>query len=82
MMNHIHIFADEWWRLFGGSTPHLKKIAICILSQTASSSGCERNWSLFEQIHTTRRNRMEHQRLSDHVYMTYNLRLKSRYINN
>ncbi|RVW75184.1 hypothetical protein CK203_053888 [Vitis vinifera] len=39
---------DQWWRLHGYSAPHLQKLAILILSQTASSSGCERNWSVFE----------------------------------
>ncbi|XP_052118938.1 uncharacterized protein LOC110273134 [Arachis duranensis] len=68
---------DEWWRLFGGSAPCLQKIAIRILSQASASSGCERNWSLFDQIHTKRRNRLEHYRLNDIVYVTYNLRLKS-----
>ncbi|XP_054815012.1 uncharacterized protein LOC129315390 [Prosopis cineraria] len=49
-----------------------------ILSQTSSSSGCERNWSLFERIHTKRRNRLQHQRLNDLVFTNYNLRLKHR----
>ncbi|KAL4285874.1 hypothetical protein AHAS_Ahas19G0029800 [Arachis hypogaea] len=69
---------DEWWRLFGSSAPCLQNMAVRILSQASASSGCERNWSLFYQIHTTRRNRLEHDRLSDIVYVTYNLRLKSR----
>ncbi|XLU30024.1 hypothetical protein S245_066090, partial [Arachis hypogaea] len=68
----------EWWRLFGGSTPYLQNMAVRILSQASASSGCERNWSLFDQIHTTRMNRLEHDRLSDIVYVTYNLHLKSR----
>ncbi|KAL6319822.1 hypothetical protein AAG906_036886 [Vitis piasezkii] len=70
---------DEWWRLHGYSAPHLQKLTIQILSQTASSSGCERNWSVFERIHTKRRNRLEHQRLNDLVYIHYNFRLKNRY---
>ncbi|XP_025702860.1 uncharacterized protein [Arachis hypogaea] len=69
---------DEWWRLFGSSAPCLQKMAVRILSQASASSGCERNWSLFDQIHTARRNRLEHDRLSDIVYVTYNLRLTSR----
>ncbi|XP_057758220.1 uncharacterized protein LOC130978156 [Arachis stenosperma] len=69
---------DEWWRLFGSSAPCLQKMAVRILSQASVFSGCERNWSLFDQIHTARRNRLEHDRLSDIVYVTYNLRLKSR----
>ncbi|XP_025625660.1 uncharacterized protein [Arachis hypogaea] len=67
----------EWWRLHDGSAPNLQKMVIRLLHQTSSSSGCERNWSLFEQIHSKRRNRLEHQRLSDIVYVTYNLRLQS-----
>ena len=69
---------DEWWRLFGHDCSHLKKLAIKLLSQTSSSSGCERNWSLFERIHTKRRNRLEHEKLNDLVYVHYNLRLKNR----
>ncbi|XP_057718873.1 uncharacterized protein LOC130933306 [Arachis stenosperma] len=69
---------DEWWRLFGSSAPCLQKMAVRILSQASASSGCEKNWSLFDQIHTARRNRLEHDRLSDIVYVTYNLCLKSR----
>nr|KAJ0219174.1 hypothetical protein LSAT_V11C300105720 [Lactuca sativa] len=69
---------DEWWKLHGGDAPELQKFAIRILSQTASSSGCERNWSVSERIHTKRRNRLEHQRLNDLVYVHYNLRLQNR----
>ncbi|XLS47246.1 hypothetical protein HN51_021604, partial [Arachis hypogaea] len=69
---------DEWWRLFGSFAPCLQKIVVHILSQASASSGCERNWSLFEHIHTKRRNKLEHDRLNDIVYVTYNLRLKSR----
>ncbi|XP_038716566.1 uncharacterized protein LOC120009908 [Tripterygium wilfordii] len=69
---------DEWWRTFGHSAPNLQKLAIRILGQTSSSSGCERNWSVFERIHNKRRNRLEHQRLNDLVYVQYNLRLKNR----
>ncbi|RYR25937.1 hypothetical protein Ahy_B02g059986 [Arachis hypogaea] len=74
----LTISFNEWWRLFGGSAPCLQNMAVRILSQATASSGCERNWSLFDQIHTTRRNRLEHDRLSDIVYVTYNLLLKSR----
>ncbi|KAL0352277.1 UNVERIFIED_CONTAM: hypothetical protein Scaly_1616400 [Sesamum calycinum] len=69
---------DDWWKLFGIDAPNLQKLAIRILSQTASSSGCERNWSVFERIHTKKRNRLEHQRLNDLVYVHYNLRLQNR----
>ncbi|XP_052114416.1 uncharacterized protein LOC127745586 [Arachis duranensis] len=36
--------------------------------------GCERNWSIFEHIYSKKRNRLEHQKLNDLVYVHYNLR--------
>ncbi|XP_076885616.1 uncharacterized protein LOC143535173 [Bidens hawaiensis] len=69
---------SEWWRLFGGDYPKMQTFAVRILSQTPFSLGCERNWSVFERIHTKRRNRLEHERLNDLVYVHYNLRLQNR----
>nr|DAD34046.1 TPA_asm: hypothetical protein HUJ06_004686 [Nelumbo nucifera] len=63
----------EWWSRFGCDAPNLKRIIIRILSQTCSSSGCECNWSVFERIHMKRRNRLEHQRLNDLLYVHCNL---------
>nr|GEY31252.1 hypothetical protein [Tanacetum cinerariifolium] len=48
-----------WWMTYGNTTPVLQKMAIKILSLTTSSSGCERNWSAFEGIHTKKRNRLD-----------------------
>ncbi|XP_059294891.1 uncharacterized protein LOC132047945 isoform X1 [Lycium ferocissimum] len=61
---------------FGGRTPELTKFAIRVLSLTCSSSGCERNWSTFESIHTKKRNRLEHCRINALVYVRYNTRLR------
>ncbi|XP_010263167.1 PREDICTED: uncharacterized protein LOC104601510 [Nelumbo nucifera] len=47
----------EWWSIFGCNTPNLKRVVVQILSQMCSSSRCECNWSVFERIHTKRRNR-------------------------
>nr|KYP53976.1 hypothetical protein KK1_000140 [Cajanus cajan] len=41
--------------------------------------GCERNWNFFEQIHTKRRNRLDHKKLHDLVYVQYNQTLMRRY---
>ena len=65
--------------MHGYSAPNLQKLAIQILSQTTSSYGCERNWTMFECIHTKKKNRLEHQSLNDLVYVHYNLQLKNRY---
>jgi len=73
---HSTLIAAYWWGQFGGSCSELKNFAIRILSQPCSASGCERNWSVFERIHTKKRNRLEHKRLNDMVYVQYNLRLR------
>ncbi|GAV63663.1 DUF659 domain-containing protein/Dimer_Tnp_hAT domain-containing protein, partial [Cephalotus follicularis] len=70
--NVVHIVTDN-------AAKYTAIVAIRLLSQIFSSSGCERNWSVFEQIHTKKRNILEHQRLNDIVFVTYNLRLKNRY---
>ncbi|KAI3848040.1 hypothetical protein MKW92_026332 [Papaver armeniacum] len=67
--------------LYGGShmeitLPELQRVAIRVLSATCSASGCERNWSIFEQVHTKRRNRLSQQRLNALVYVKYNLQLE------
>ncbi|KAL4391705.1 hypothetical protein AHAS_Ahas03G0271800 [Arachis hypogaea] len=68
------VMPDQWWESYGCAAPSLQKLAIRILSQTCSSSGCERNWSIFEHIYSKKRNRLEHQKLNDLVYVHYNLR--------
>ncbi len=39
-----------WWSTHGYDTPTLQNVATRILSLTTSSSGCERNWSVFEAV--------------------------------
>ncbi|CAL8141096.1 unnamed protein product [Prunus armeniaca] len=70
----------NWWKHFGKDTPELTKFAIRVLSLTCSASGCERNWSTFKQIHTKKRNRLEHQKLNVIVYVKYNMALGERSI--
>ncbi|CAN1788186.1 hypothetical protein LINPERHAP1_LOCUS17944, partial [Linum perenne] len=41
-----------WWDWFGKDTSIIQKLGIRILSQTTTSSDSERNWSVFERIHT------------------------------
>ncbi|RWW71191.1 hypothetical protein BHE74_00021084 [Ensete ventricosum] len=68
----------EWWIQFGGDTPHLRKVVIHVLSQTTTSSGCERNWSTFALIHMKVRNRLSYRRLEKLVYVHYNTWLRLR----
>ncbi|KAM3225932.1 hypothetical protein ACQJBY_058566 [Aegilops geniculata] len=53
-------------------------MAVRILSLTSSSSGCERNWSAFESIHTKRRNRLTMERCNNLVFIRFNNRMLSR----
>ncbi|RWR73239.1 hypothetical protein CKAN_00150000 [Cinnamomum micranthum f. kanehirae] len=71
-------YPAEWWLNYGESAPALRTIAIKVLSQTTSSSNCERNWSTFSFIHTRPRNRLTMQKLNKLVYIHYNLKLRSR----
>ncbi|CAM8905607.1 unnamed protein product [Rhodiola kirilowii] len=69
----------DWWGAFGGYTVELMVFAKRIVGLCFSSSGCERNWSTFEFIHTKKRNRLEHQRLNDLVYVQYNRKIATRF---
>ncbi|KAL6581945.1 hypothetical protein OROMI_005959 [Orobanche minor] len=69
----------DWWNAFGGLHIELQSLAMRIISLCCSSSGCERNWSTFEFIHTKKRNRLEHKRLNDLVYVQYNRKIATRF---
>ncbi|XP_058726517.1 uncharacterized protein LOC131597875 [Vicia villosa] len=49
--------------------PELQNFAIRVLSLTCNSSGCERNWSAFEMVHTKKRNRLKQKTMNDLVYV-------------
>ena len=73
----LRIFiAAEWWFMYGNHTPTLRNLAIKVLSQTTSSSACERNWSAFALIHTKQRNWLAYPRLQQLVFCYYNMKLK------
>nr|GEV03848.1 hypothetical protein [Tanacetum cinerariifolium] len=42
------------------------------------ATGCERNWSVFQHIHTKKRNRLAQGRLNDMVFVKYNCALDRR----
>eukprot|EP00253_Pinus_taeda_P001795 PITA_01795 len=64
------------WEAFGSHCHELQRFAIRILSQTRNATGCECNWSVFERIHTKKRNHLDQKRLNDLLYVQYNLRLR------
>ena len=65
------------WNFYGGALPHIQKLAIKVLSQVASSSSAERNWSTYGFIHSMKRNRLGSKKAEELVYVHSNLRLLS-----
>ncbi|XP_057990608.1 histone chaperone RTT106-like [Hevea brasiliensis] len=63
--NRKKVSPATWWLTYGATTPNLRNFAIKVLSLTCSASGCERNWSIFEHIHSKKRNRLAQNRLND-----------------
>ncbi|KAG2634133.1 hypothetical protein PVAP13_2NG252703 [Panicum virgatum] len=69
----------RWWGAYGADTFELQCLAKKIISLCCSASGCERNWSEFSAFHTKKRNRLEHKRLNDLVYVSYNKKMSNRF---
>ena len=64
--------------MYGNHAPTLRSLTLKVLSQIASSSACEKNWSTFALIHTKQRNRLAYPRLQQLVFCYYNMKLKIR----
>lgn len=65
-----------WWRLHGDEAPLLCALAIRLLSQVASSSFAERNWSTYNFIHSIKRNRLTSKRVEKLVAIHSGLHLQ------
>ncbi|KAH1130964.1 hypothetical protein J1N35_002342 [Gossypium stocksii] len=76
-----NLLPGEWWSIYGGGCPNLQRLAIRILSQTCSSIGYKPNKISIEEIHNTR-NFVERQRLSDLIFVQYNLYLRQMVLQN
>jgi hypothetical protein len=63
--------------MFGYSRPAFQKLAIRLVSQCASATGCEQNWSAFAFIRTKVLNRLTYDKLHKLVYVNYNLRIQN-----
>lgn len=61
-----------WWQTFAPSQD-VAPIAARLLSVPPSSASSERNWSLFSNTHTLRRNRLQKQRIEKLVFIKSNL---------
>lgn len=67
-----------WWDNFGNGAVELQSLAMRVLSQCCSATGCERNWDIFEYLHSRKLSRLERSRLTDVVFVQYNLKLRER----
>lgn len=67
----------EWWSTYGAACPNLARLAVRILSQTCSSFCHRPHHILLEEMHDAK-NSLEHQRLSDLVFVQYNWWLRER----
>ena len=67
-----------WWESYGEECKELQSLAIRVLSLTCSATGCERNWSTFEHVHSKKGNRLEQRKLNALVFVKYNLQLELR----
>ena len=67
----------RWWISHGANGVHLQTLAVRLLSQVASSSSAERNWSTYGFIHSVKRNCLGSEKAKDLVYVHSNLHLAS-----
>ena len=67
-----------WWDMHGDEAPEIQHLAIRLLSQIASSSAAERNWSTYSFIHSIKRNRLTSRRAEKLVAVHSALRLAHR----
>jgi hypothetical protein len=67
----------EWkfWQQWGQQVPELQTVGVTILSQCSADSTCECNWSIYDFIHSKKRNRLTLQRAQDLVHVFLDLRL-------
>eukprot|EP00253_Pinus_taeda_P001510 PITA_01510 len=71
---------SHWLIDCGIEAPQLQEFAIKILGQPCSASSCEHNWSVFEHIHSKKRNRLEHERLEKLVFIYDKLRMLTKQV--
>ncbi|KAG9151473.1 hypothetical protein Leryth_015084 [Lithospermum erythrorhizon] len=69
------LLPSEWWSTYGGCCPNLAHLAIRILSQTCSLIRYKPRHIHLGQLHETK-NRLERQRLSELIFVQYNMWLR------
>jgi len=69
----VYCWSNTYYLLLLALCP--QKIAMRVLAQPASAPASERNWSMYNSIHSKARNRLSHARASKLVYCFSNLNL-------
>ena len=62
--------------MYGNHILTLRRLVIKVLSQTASSLTCERNWNTFALIYTKQKNRLAYSKLQYLIFCYNNIKLK------
>ncbi|CAI5479571.1 unnamed protein product [Closterium sp. Yama58-4] len=62
----------QWWTWHGTDNPELTALACRVLSQPVSAAACERNWAMWDAVHTARRNRLGSEKCRDLVFVAHN----------
>jgi hypothetical protein len=74
-LNAQKLPAWQWWDQYGFKAPTLKKVAVPVLAQPASSGACERLWSSYDHVVSLRRNSLSHERAEALVFGYSNMQL-------
>jgi hypothetical protein len=65
-----------WWETHGATCPLLQQLSMMrIFSQVTSSSYCERNWSMYGNLYSLKKRKLEKSRAKKMVYVHTNLHL-------
>ena len=75
VMNMELMSGWSWWSTYGGAHPEIQRVAMDILSLVGGACSCERNWSVFDFIHSKKRNKLSPEKAEELVYIFSNLRL-------
>ncbi|CAI5998745.1 unnamed protein product [Closterium sp. NIES-65] len=62
----------QWRTWHGTDNPELTALACRVLSQPVSAAACERNWAMWDAVHTARRNRLGSEKCRDLVFVAHN----------
>ena len=67
--------AYDWWYLYCGGLPELRKVALRVLAQPCSSSSSERMWKDLGEVVNKKRTRMGWDSVTANIYIRHNRRL-------